>query len=138
MTTDSAAPTVTRAGSGWSERLFPNVVAVGGAHRTIYLSGLADNDPTDGHVLNPGDFEAQCRGTFARLRDVLATQGLDLGDIVKITAYVTQPEYVKRYTACRLEAFGDAPLSTHTLVVVRGLAFPEMLVEVDATAVAPA
>ena len=56
-----------------------------------------------------------------------------MGDVVKITVYVTDIRNNTKVWAARREFFvGDFPAST--LVEVRALASPEILVEIDAIA----
>jgi 2-iminobutanoate/2-iminopropanoate deaminase len=57
--------------------------------------------------------------------------------VVKIVTYVTDARYVGEVTKCKAEAFGNAALPAHTFVNVSQLAWPGMLVEVDAIAVVP-
>jgi len=122
---------------GWSAELFASSVVVEGPRRTIYLAGLAANDPADGVVRFPGDVAAQAGYTYEKVQELLALHGAGLADVVKITAYVTDAAALGDYSRARLEAFGDIPLSPHTFLVVKALAFPEMLVEVDVVACVP-
>lgn len=128
---------VTRAYHGWSTRLFANSIVVDSPNRLLFLSGIGAEDEDDGHIHHPGDIAAQADMCFEKLGAVLASHGATFANVVKITAYVTDPEFREPYTRSRLRAFGDHPLSTHTFVVVSRLAWPDMLVEVDATAVLP-
>ena len=61
-------------------------------------------------------------------------RGGQMSDVVKITVYVTDVAFRPAVYAEIVEAFdGKCPCSTG--VVVKGLALPELLVEIDATAV---
>jgi 2-iminobutanoate/2-iminopropanoate deaminase len=131
-------PTVNRSYGGWSEQLFATSIVVEGPPRLVLLSGMGAEDDEDGHIHHVGDVAAQADMCFAKIGDALGRLGGSLADVVKITAYVTDPGYRQPYTESRLRAFGPSPLSTHTFVVVSHLAWPDMLVEVDATAVLPA
>ncbi len=57
-----------------------------------------------------------------------------MADIVKITTYVTDMRNRLDYAKCRGEAMGGAPLPAHTFINVSQLAWPGMMIEVDATA----
>jgi enamine deaminase RidA (YjgF/YER057c/UK114 family) len=118
----------------WSKDRFADAVVVSGPRKTIYLSGMGAEDETDGHILHPGDFLEQCRYAHAKIKKLLAQQGANIGDIVKTVAYVTDVRFLPDYGKCRSEAYGNAPLSAHTMLVVTNLAHPGMLVEVDVTA----
>jgi enamine deaminase RidA (YjgF/YER057c/UK114 family) len=122
----------------WSKAVFADAVTVTGPAKTIYLAGMGAEDETDGKILHQGDFLEQCRYAYAKIKKVLAQQGATMHDIVKITAYVTDARVRPDYAKCRGEALGDAPLPTHTFLNVSQLAWPGMLVEIDATAVVAA
>lgn len=129
---------ITRDYHGWSKGVFANSIIVDSPNRLLLLSGIGAEDEDDGHIHHAGDIAAQADMCFEKLGSVLASHGATFANVVKITAYVTDPEFREPYTRSRLRAFGDDPLSTHTFVVVSRLAWPDMLVEVDATAVIPA
>jgi enamine deaminase RidA (YjgF/YER057c/UK114 family) len=96
---------------------------------------MGAEDVTTGAILHQGDFLEQCRYAYGKVKGVLAAQGATMADIVKITTYVTDMRYRAEYTKCRQEALGSIPPPTHTYVNVSQLAWPGMLLEVDATAV---
>jgi 2-iminobutanoate/2-iminopropanoate deaminase len=122
----------------WSAKVFADSVTSHDPSRVLYLSGMGAEDVDDGHIRHAGDIEGQTRYSYEKLKNVLARHGATMENVVKITAYLTQASHRDAYTRSRLEAFGDAPLSAHTFVVVQSLAWPDMLVEVDATAILPA
>lgn len=118
----------------WSKDRFADAVVVTGPHKAIYLSGMGAEDEVDGHILHPGNFLEQCRYAHARVKKLLAKQGATIGDVVKTVAYVTDVRFLPEYGKCRAEAYGGAPLSAHTMLVITNLAHPGMLVEIDVTA----
>lgn len=122
----------------WSAKAFADSVSVEGAVRTVYLAGMGAEDAETGRIRHPGDIVAQSRYSYEKVKSALAAQGATMEHVVKITTYVTDASFLPAYSKCRIEAFGDAPLSPHTFVVVQRLAWPDMLVEVDVTAVVPA
>lgn len=126
---------ITRHFGGWSAKLFADSAVVPPGRRLLYLAGMGAEDVDDGHIHFPGDIVGQARYSFQKIKRILSMHGGTMADIVKITTYVTDVQLRDDYTKCRLEAFGDEPLSPHTFVVVAGLAWPDMLVEVDVTAV---
>ena len=69
---------------------------------------------------------------------MLAKNGARLADVVKQVTYVTDARYVKQAGERRREAYGKAPLPAHTFVNVSQLAWPDMMVEIDVIAMAPA
>lgn len=92
---------------------------------TIYCSGqvsLADG------------LEAQAREALTNVRSLLAYAGASMADIVKMTIYSTEVDCWPRTSGIRNE-FLRPPFPACTMVVVRGLADPRYMIEVDVTAV---
>lgn len=118
----------------WSKNAFADAITVTGPSKMIFLSGMGSEDETDGKIRYQGDFLAQCRYAYAKIKNALAQHGAAMKDVVKITAYLTDVRMRPDYAKCRAEAVGDGPLSTHTFLNVTQLAWPGMLVEVDVTA----
>ena len=109
---------------------YSHVVRSGG---TLYLSGQVAKDLT-GAVVGDGDPEAQCRQVFANLRSILEESGSSLGHVIKFTTYLTDAAFIDTYRAVRNEVLAK-PMPANTLVIVAGLASPELLVEIEAIAV---
>jgi len=107
---------------------YSHAVSVGGV---IYVSGQVGMDPS-GEIV--GGFEAQARRAFENLKVVLADAGAELSDVVKITVLLVERSDLAAYRGVREEYLPHLPAST--LLVVKSLAMPELLFEVDATAVA--
>ncbi|WP_026303867.1 RidA family protein [Jongsikchunia kroppenstedtii] len=128
--------------SGWSQSFFTDVVVIDGPHRTIYLSGIGAEDttaenPEDMRVLAIGDFAEQTRIAYARIKSLLETHGASLADIVRMKTYVLDAENVYLYHQVQREALEGLAPPPHTFLQVAGLASPDMLVEVEVTAVVP-
>jgi enamine deaminase RidA (YjgF/YER057c/UK114 family) len=108
---------------------------VSGAQRTIFLSGQGSVD-AEGAPVHPGDMEAQLNQTLDNLETVLREAGAGLSDVVRLNIYTTDVDgFFEAYGAAagRLAQAGCRPAST--LLGVTRLAYPEMLVEIEATAV---
>jgi enamine deaminase RidA (YjgF/YER057c/UK114 family) len=109
---------------------------VTGGQRVLYCAGQASVD-NDGRPLHAGDMGAQVRQSLDNLETVLKAADLDLTHVVRINIFTTD---VDRFLASfhiaieRFTAAGCRPSST--LLGVTRLAFPELLVEIEATAVA--
>ena len=69
---------------------------------------------------------------------MLAHHGATLGDVVKVTTYMTDLRHRLTMGKCIGESWGGVTFPVHTLIGVSALAFPEMIVEVDVTAVVAA
>jgi enamine deaminase RidA (YjgF/YER057c/UK114 family) len=82
----------------------------------------------------PDTVQGQAELCFRSIAAILAEAGLGMGDIVRLNAFVTRREHMKDYMAVRDRFVGDPPPAS-TLVIVSGFTRPELLVEVEATAV---
>lgn len=101
----------------------------------LFLSGQVSTD-AKGNVIGQGDMGTQVRQVLENMKTVLASQGADFGNVVKITIYTTDIDaYLKTGDIRREYWTSGAPAST--LVQVERLARPSFLVEIEATAVAP-
>ncbi|HZO80429.1 MAG TPA: RidA family protein [Candidatus Binataceae bacterium] len=118
-------------GWGWDDRLpLAQAKQVGD---TIYVSGQIAYD-AGGKLVGEGDMKAQTRQAFENIRAILDSAGSGLKDIVKINTYITDRSKFMDMIAARSEVFGNDPPAS-TAVVVQALAFPELLVEIEAIAV---
>lgn len=71
---------------------------------------------------------------FENLKKALAAVGADFSHVVRMTTYFTDPRHREAVGEVRRIYFGDAlPASTQLIVV--GLANPDYLLEIEATAV---
>ena len=75
----------------------------------------------------------QTRVIWTKLTDILNEGGMGVGNIVKMTSYLTSTAFTDEYRRMRFEFLGDCR-PTSTALVVAGLAYPELLVEVDVIA----
>ncbi len=101
----------------------------------LFLSGQVSAD-AEGNVIGEGDMSAQVRQVLENMKTVLASQGADFGNIVKITIYTTDIDAYIKTGDVRREYWTDgAPAST--LVQIERLARPAFLVEIESTAIAP-
>lgn len=109
---------------------------VSGAQRTLYCSGQGANDATGAAVL-AGDMRGQIGLALDNLEAVLSAAGFSFADIVRLNIFVTDvDQFFANYDAFigRLAEAGCR--HTGSLIGVARLAFPEMMIEVEATAVA--
>lgn len=125
--------------SEWTKGIFSEVITVVGPGKTIYLAGVGAEDEAAarGTVRYKGDFLAQCLYSYDKIKRLLARHGATMNDIVKQVTYVTDIRYIGDLAKCRNATFGTGPVPTNTLLNISGLAFPEMMIEVDVTAVVP-
>jgi enamine deaminase RidA (YjgF/YER057c/UK114 family) len=107
-----------------------------GVGRMVICSGQLSVD-AEGRPLHPGDMSAQILQALDNVDTVLQNAGLKLSDVVRLNYYTTDVEaFIAAGEALggRLAEGRCQPAST-LLGVVR-LAFPESLIEIEATAVA--
>ncbi len=120
----------------WQDQYgFVQGVEITAASRTLYCAGQTAID-ANGQLAHAGDIEAQSKLALDNLETVLDQAGFSLADVVRLTIYTTDVDAllaVYGSVAGRLTAAGCRP--AQTLLGVARLAFPELLVEIEATAV---
>jgi 2-iminobutanoate/2-iminopropanoate deaminase len=102
--------------------------------RLLFISGQTAMGP-EGTIVGLGDVSAQTRQVYENIAAILSDAGMTFSDLVKITTYITDVSFRERVNEIRSQYIKkDYP--TSTLVVVKGLARKEYLVEVEAIACA--
>jgi enamine deaminase RidA (YjgF/YER057c/UK114 family) len=92
----------------------------------------------DGTPLHAGDMGAQVTLALDNIETVLRQAGADLSHVVRLSLYTTDVDAllgVWQLITDRLAAAGGRPSTT--LLGVNRLAFPDLLVELEATALVP-
>jgi len=100
----------------------------------IFLSGQAALSET-GAVVGPGDFDTQAEQTFANIKVLLEAAHSSLSQVVKVTIYLTDMAYFPRIVDLRGRYF-QPPWPADTIVEVRALALPDLMIEIDVIALA--
>ncbi len=122
---------------GWQDALgFVQAHEISGMQRVLFCAGQTSVDD-EGSPLHVGDMRAQVVQAMDNLETVLREAGLELSDVVRLNYYTTDVDrFFEEYevVVTRLTESGCRPSST--LLGVASLAFPELLVEIEATAVA--
>lgn len=98
----------------------------------IFLSGQAAIDKA-GNLVGIHDFDAQAAQVMTNIEEILAEAGATLDSIVKVTIYLTDMSNFEKIMALR-ERYFKAPYPADTIVEVKSLALPELMIEIDATA----
>jgi enamine deaminase RidA (YjgF/YER057c/UK114 family) len=101
-----------------------------GAH--IYVTGTAPV-AEEGGVFAPGDAYAQAKRCFEIVERALRDLDADLSHVVRTRMFVTDISRWEEFGRAHSEFFGDHRPAT-TMVEVKGLVEPEMLIEVEADA----
>jgi enamine deaminase RidA (YjgF/YER057c/UK114 family) len=115
---------------------FSQAIDVSGSQRTVYCAGQTSVDG-DGTPMHAGDLVKQINQALDNLEVVLKQAGLTLENVVRLNYYTT--DVVAFLTAVpaigpRLAASRCQPAST--LLGVASLFHPDILIEIEATAVA--
>jgi 2-iminobutanoate/2-iminopropanoate deaminase len=109
--------------------LWSNCLRIGDV---AYVSGMTARAMDGETVLGDGEYE-QSKVVFDKIRNLVEAAGGALGDVAKMTIFVTNIKKNTEVWRARREYFsGDFPACT--LVEVSALAKPEILVEIEAIA----
>ena len=121
----------------WQDQYgFAHAIEVAGSERALFCAGQTSSD-ADGNPVHAGDMRAQLGQALDNLETVLREAGFELSHVVRLNTYTTDVDAfleASEGTAARLAEAGCRPSAT--LLGVARLAFPEFLVELEATAVA--
>jgi len=120
----------------WQNRLgFSQALDVRSTERVIYCAGQTSVDG-EGRPLHPGDMAKQIAQALDNLEKVLAQAGLELKNVVRLNYYTTDVSAFVQAGAAfapRLASAGCKPAST--LLGVASLFHPDLMIEIEATAV---
>ena len=105
------------------------------AGNRVYLRGQTGStfDRRFPHLNDPA---AQARQAIANVQELLADAGADLSHATRLVTYVTDRAYLAPVLGAVLPAFAAAPVVS-TELIVKGLAAPELLMEIDVHATLP-
>ena len=113
---------------------YSHVVTVSGTGKLVFIAGQLARD-IDGNCVGVGDMRAQIVLAMDNVETVLSRAGYSLADVVRLNYYTTNMEkFFEAYDAVtgRLTQAKCQPAST--LLGVACLARPELMVEIEATA----
>ena len=113
-------------------------VAIASGSRHVYIAGQVARD-ADGNPVAPGDLAGQAAQSLRNVAIALAAAGATFSDVVRLTIYVVEwkPEKMADLMAGIggvAEELRIAPAPA-TLIGVHSLFQPDVLVEIEATAV---
>jgi enamine deaminase RidA (YjgF/YER057c/UK114 family) len=114
-------------------------VAVATGSRMVFLAGQVARD-ADGRPVGAGDLAAQVEQAYLNVGTALAAVGGTFADVAKLTLYLVDWSAdslpaLGAGVARAAERLGVDPTKPVTLIPVTALGEPDLLVEVDATAV---
>lgn len=118
----------------WSKMFgFSQAVEVKGPDRVLVCSGqtaIAE----DGSPPTTSDMGEQVRKAFENLGAVLETAGLAASDVVRVNYYTTDVDELIDVLGPLAAEFFSGNLPASTLLGVARLAFPQLKIEIEATA----
>ena len=100
---------------------------------TAYISGVAATD-ADGTIVGVNEPVVQVEQTLRNLRTALSAVRAGPEHILRWTVYLTGYEHIPAWQQVRGDFVGDHR-PAGTLLIVSGLAHPDLIIEVDAIAV---
>jgi 2-iminobutanoate/2-iminopropanoate deaminase len=111
---------------------FVHVVRAG---RLVFVSGCVGSDDK-GHTVGGSDVVAQARQAHENIKRCLAAAGATFADVCKVTVYLTNVADREKVNSVRKEYFG-ASRPASTLIEISQFVRPDLLLEIEATAVLP-
>ena len=122
----------------WQDNLgFVQATEISGVQRQLLCSGQTSID-ADGNPIHAGDMAGQVNEALDNLETVLSQAGYSMSDVVRLNYYTTDVDsFFEVYAQSVIQRLSDSGcLVPATLLGVSRLAFPELLIEIEATAAA--
>jgi enamine deaminase RidA (YjgF/YER057c/UK114 family) len=110
-----------------------SLVAIAQPGRMVFVAGQTASDP-QGNVVGIGDVRAQTRYIIEKIQRAVEAAGGTINDVVAMSVFTTDVRYHRDINEIRREVLGSN-FPTSTMVQVVALARPELLLEINATAV---
>jgi enamine deaminase RidA (YjgF/YER057c/UK114 family) len=111
---------------------FNQAELIEGHRRQLICSGQTAID-ADGHPKHAGDMRSQISMALDNLEAVLTEAGMTFANIARLNIYTTDvDETLKHFDVLRTRLTATLAM---TLVGVTRLAFPELMIELEATAI---
>jgi enamine deaminase RidA (YjgF/YER057c/UK114 family) len=116
---------------------FSQVVTVTGPVKTVYVGGQ-DAVDAEGNIIGKGDIKLQTEQVLKNLQTALMAAGASPDQVIKWNLYIVQGQSLRDGFEAFQSSWGhmvNPPVIT--AMFVSGLANPDFLIEMDATAVIP-
>jgi 2-aminomuconate deaminase len=101
----------------------------------LFVSGTSSRR-ADNTIAGIGDIRLQTRAVLENIRDILASAGASLADIVEVTTFLVDMKDFAAYNETYGEFFEQSG-PARTTVAVRELPHPQLLIEMRAVAYKP-
>jgi enamine deaminase RidA (YjgF/YER057c/UK114 family) len=119
----------------WSPFGVFSMAVLQGDGQIVHLKGQVSLDQS-GRVIGPNDMRVQVRRVLENIREVLASMGGQMSDVVSLVHYATDIEQFMSTGDIRKEYF-SAPFPVTTTVQVGRLYNPDLMIEITAVAEIP-
>jgi len=120
----------------WQQKFgYQQGVEATGATRTLWISGQTSLDG-DGNVVCAGDMAGQINQVIDNIETVLTGANMTPADIVALKFLTTDMELFSQNAMNLIRLNEAGSQHTSTAVEVSRLAYPQLLIEIEATAVA--
>jgi 2-iminobutanoate/2-iminopropanoate deaminase len=101
--------------------------------RMVFIAGQTASEPS-GSIVGVADVRAQTRYILEKIKQAVEAAGGTIDDVVAMSIFTTDVCYHRDINEVRREVLGGN-FPTSTMVQVVALARPELLLEINATAV---
>lgn len=120
----------------WQDGLaFSQAIEVSNASRTLYVAGQASVDD-NGTPVHVGDMRKQIEQAFRNLETVLQASDFSLANVVRLNFYTTDMDAFFAAHDVIIDTLNKAGCQPPgTLLGISKLAFPGLMIEMEATAV---
>ena len=120
----------------WQDRFgFVQATKTTGADQILYCAGQTSVDE-NGSPVHEGRMQEQALQALDNLETVLQAAGFELADVVRLTIYTADVDAYREAAPAVGARLGQAGARyASTLIGVTRLALPQLLVEIEATAV---
>ncbi len=105
------------------------------AGRALHIAGQVSID-AEGNLVGEGDIGAQAEQALRNIETILRSVGGSFDDIVSVTVFVTDMSGLAKVADARRKFF-KPPYPASTLVQVKSLVDPRLMIEINAVAVIP-
>jgi len=112
-----------------------NLVNIAQPGRMVFIAGQTASDH-EGKVVGVGDAKEQTRFILGKIKRAVEAAGGTMNDVVAMSIFTTEVKNHRDINETRREVLGGN-FPTSTMVQVVALARPELLLEINATAVVP-
>ncbi len=113
--------------------VYSQAFKITGEGALLFMAGQTSRDLVTGEIIHKGDVRAQTRQVLEHIKGIVETAGGTLQDLVKVTVLYRDVRDIPAVAEIRREYFPHEPPCSTGFGAI--LADPDLLVEIEATAV---